>query len=166
VASLTGSRTDAGDITQDIFSILWQYREKVDPEKNIRSLLFLIARRTVSNNHRARQIRQKYAETAWFEQSDNFTSHDAVVEKEAELQKRALLSRMPEQQRRIFEMCHDEGLTPDEIAQRLGIKRETVYSKLSIARKEIKDAILLSLILFSPGLSNDSIREIINSILK
>lgn len=163
VNNLTGSDMEADDLTQDIFATLWRYREKVDPEKNIHSLLFYMARRMVSNSRRSQQVRDKYAKSVWFDESDLFTSHDMVVEQEAELLKRALLNRMPSQQRRIFEMAHDEGLTTDEIATRLGVKRETIYNQLSKARKEIRDAVLMFLIVFA-GSSDAAVRQIIDSI--
>ncbi|GEM_PF-2304645 len=166
VLNIVGSEAYADDITQDIFFILWEYKEKIEPEKNIRTFLFFIARRILNKYRRSQQIHERYANSVWFEESDNFTSHDFVVEKEAELLKRSILRRMPAQQRRIFEMSHDEGLSPEEIAERLGVKRDTVYTKLSKARKEIRDAVLLFLVVFAAHLSDDSIRTILRSIIK
>lgn len=166
VLTLTGSEMEADDITQDIFASLWNYKDKIDPEKNIRSLLFLIARRNIYNSHRTRQIREKYAQSAWAEESDNSTSHDIIVQKEAELLKRALLERMPPQQKRIFEMSHDEGLTPEEIAEKLGIKRETVYNQLSKARKEVRDALFVFLSVCAIPESGDTVVKIMDSFMR
>lgn len=164
VLNLTGSETEADDITQDIFAALWNYREKVDPDRNIRSFLFLVARRAIYNNHRTHQVREKYADSVWTDGNDYLTSYDIVVEKEAELLKNALLRRMPPRQREIFELSHNEGLSPEEIADRLGIKRETVYNQLSKARKEIRDAVLIMLFVFMGISSDDAARQIIDSI--
>ncbi len=147
VFNLTGDEREADDITQEIFIVLWNYRERIDPAGNIRSFLFLVARRAAYKSNRANRIRKKYANSLWREEVDHFTSHDLVVEKETELLQQALLRRMPSGQRRIFEMNHNEGLSAEEIARRLGIKRESVYNQLSMARKAIRDALLL--VLFS-----------------
>ncbi|MDL2319845.1 sigma-70 family RNA polymerase sigma factor [Alistipes sp. OttesenSCG-928-B03] len=165
VFSLTGSEAEADDITQDIFTILWNYKERIDPERRVNALLFQIAKRLVANSYRSQQVRKKYADSIWMDESDYFTSHDIVVEKEAELLKNALLERMPPQQRKIFEMSHTEGLTPEEIAARLGIKRETVYNQLSRARKEIRDAVLLMLLAFMEVSSDDTALKIIDTLL-
>lgn len=146
--NLTGNEEDADDITQEIFTVLWNYRNRIDPEKNIRSFLFLVARRIAYKSNRANQIRKRYADSAWMEGIDHLTSHDIIVEKEMELLQQALLQHMPPQQRKIFEMSHNEGLAPEEIAERLGIKRESVYNQLSRARKTIRDAILFLLLAF------------------
>ncbi len=148
VFNLTGIRAEADDLTQEIFAALWNYRDKIDPGRNIRSFLFLVARRIAYKSNRADRIRKRYADSFWMEQIDHYTSYDFVVEKETELLKQALLQRMPAQQRKIFEMSHNEGLTAEEIAARLGIKRESVYNQLSIARKIVRDAILLLLLVF------------------
>ena len=166
IFSLQDSATEADDLTQDIFTALWNYREKIDPEKNISSFLFLVARRTVYSSFRTKQAHDRYAESVWPDESDPYTSHDMIVEKEAELLKRVLLQRMPAQQRKIFEMSHDEGLTPEDIADRLGVKRETVYNQLSKARKEIRDTVILLLVIFAAPMSDHAILEIIDSLLR
>lgn len=165
VFNLTGSEVEADDITQDIFITLWNYKEKIDPDKNIRSFLFLVARRAAYNSHRTRKLRDKYAGSV-FDDADYLTSYEIIVEKEAEMIKEALLKRMPPQQRKIFEMAHDEGLSSEEIAHRLGLKRETVYNQLSIARKKIRDAVLLFLVLFAAPFSDDQIVNLIRSLFK
>jgi len=164
VFNLTGSETEADDMTQDIFTALWNYRENIDPERNIRSFLFLLARRSVADKRRSEEIHQRYADSLWLDETDLSTSYDMVVEKEAELLKKVLLERMPPQQKLIFEMAHDQGLNTDEIAEKLDIKKETVYNQLYKARKQIRDSILLLLIIFG-SVSNDTIRKIIDSLL-
>ncbi len=148
VFNLTGNEEDADDITQEIFTVLWNYRNRIDPEKNIRSFLFLVARRVAYKSNRANLIRKKYADSGWTEEIDHFTSHDIVVEKEMELIQWALLQHMSPQQRKIFEMSYNEGFSPEEIAERLGIKRASVYNQLSKARKTIRDTILFLLLTF------------------
>ena len=165
LSNLTGSEAEADDITQDIFATLWLNREKVDPERNVRSLLFLMARRTAYKSIRSQLIRDRYADSVWPDESDDLTSHDIVVEKEALLLKEAVLQNVSQQQRRIFEMKHNEGLSAEEIASRLNIKRETVYNQLSIVKNKITGAILTFLVMFMAHASDDSIRQLVRSII-
>ena len=156
VFDLIGSTTEADDLTQDIFSALWEYREKIYPEINIQSLLFLMGKRAATKSRAVQQVREKYAASVWFTEQDRLlVSPDLVDEMEAKLLKTALLERMPPQQRQIFKMAHEQDMTTDEIAEKLGIKRKTACTKLSRARKEIRDAILLFALL---ALSNALLR--------
>lgn len=147
VLNLIGDEEEADDITQEIFTVLWNYRQRIDPDRNIRAFLFLVARRAAYKSNRANQVRKRYANSVWREEIDHYTSHDIVVEKEMELLQKALLRRMPVGQRKIFEMNHNEGLSAEEIAERLGIKRESVYNQLSKARKTMRDTLLFLLLL-------------------
>ena len=144
VFDMIGSTTDADDLTQDIFSMLWEYREKVYTEINIQSLLFLMGKRAAAKSRAVQQVREKYETSVWFTEQDRLSVSPELVDKmEAELLKTALLQRMPPQQRQVFMMAHEQDMTTDEIAEKLGIKRKTACTKLSRARKEIRDAILL-----------------------
>ena len=165
IFNLQGSATEADDLTQDIFSALWEYREKIDTTKNIRSLLFLMAKRVSSNCRTAQRIRDRYKDTAWFDERCNTTPHDLMVEKEVDMLKNDLLLRMPPQQREIFKLSDEEELTPEQIAEKLGIKPKTVYNQLYRARVEIRKFISIFLFLFATGLSDDAFLRIIDFIL-
>ena len=148
VFELIGSTTEADDLTQDIFTMIWEQRAKIDPQKSFQSFLFVVAKRTASRSRVIQQVRKKYEASVWFTEQDRlFVSPDLVDGMEAELLKTALLQRMPHQQRKIFVMAHDHDMTTDEIAEKLGIKRKTACNQLSRARKEIREAILLFVLL-------------------
>jgi DNA-directed RNA polymerase specialized sigma24 family protein len=70
VSGLTGSDAEADDITQDIFAALWYHREQIDPERNLRSFLFLVARRTAYKSIRSQQVRDRYADSLWPDEHD------------------------------------------------------------------------------------------------
>ncbi len=166
VSNLTGSEAEAKDITQDIFAAFWDNKEKIDPERNVRSLLFLIARRMAYKSIRSQQIRDRYTDSLWPDEGDDYTSHDIVVEKEAMLLKEAVLQNVSPQQRRIFEMRYGDGLSTDEIAGLLGIKRETVYNQLSIVRNKITDAILVFVFMFVGHACDDTVQQLLKSLFR
>lgn len=58
-----------------------------------------------------------------------------------------IIASMPEQRRRVFLMSKIDCMNNDEIATMLGISKRTVESHLYSATKEIKDKILIMLIL-------------------
>lgn len=60
----------------------------------------------------------------------------------------AVVSRMPEQRRKIFIMSRLEHRTNDEIATLLHIKKKTVENHLNLALKELRTALPASLFIF------------------
>jgi RNA polymerase sigma-70 factor (ECF subfamily) len=145
---LTGSDVDAEDITQDVFIKLWESREKVDPERDIRSLLYLIARRSAINYFDRKKTRDKFSRNCMFDEIDYENSYDIVVAKETELLKELALSRMSEQRSRIYRMNVEENLNAEEIAAKLGVSHGTVYNQISAAKKDLRELISLFMLLF------------------
>lgn len=144
---LTGSEAEAEDIAQDVFVSLWTTREKIDPSKDIRHYLYLMARQSAIKYFRKQKAKGNYLQSREWDNAGMSSSDDIVISKELELLKDIAISRMPEYRRNIFMLSHNENLSNGEIAERLHITKETVYSQLSIARKQIKELIQLAMIL-------------------
>lgn len=145
---LTGSDEDAEDITQDVFIKVWENHHKVDPAKNIKSLLYLIARHSAIKHFDKRKARNNYSSQTIPDEIDFESSYDIIVAKETALLKEAALSRMPKLRQRIYVLYVEEGMSAEDIARRLDIKKETVYNNMSIIRKEFSELLTLFLILF------------------
>lgn len=145
---LTGSKSDAEDITHDVFIKLWENRHKVDPQRDVRALLYVIARRSALNHFDRRKTRDKYKRFVADDGVDYENSYEIVVAKETELLKELALSRMSEQRSRIYRMSVEENLSAAEIAEKLGISQGTVYNQISAAKKDIRELIALFMLLF------------------
>lgn len=146
---LTGSHEDADDVTQDVFIRLWENHHKVDPSRNIRALLYLIARQLALRLIKKRRIHENYTVDFEFDEINYEDSSDIIVAKEMELLKQIVLSRMSEQRRLIWQMNSEEGLSANRIAERLGLSVQTVYNQLSSARQELKELLACLLIFLS-----------------
>lgn len=57
-----------------------------------------------------------------------------------------VVSDMPKQRQLIYRMSREEGLSNNEIANKLGISKRSVENQLSIALKEIRQSILTYII--------------------
>jgi RNA polymerase sigma factor, sigma-70 family len=139
LAKLTGSDVEAEDIAQNVFTDLWLTREKLDPEKRLNTYLYTLARHAAVDYFRRRRVAGEYFETLDWDEMSQASSDDLIIEKEVKLLKDMALSLMPATQRDIYKLSHEEGLSNEEIARRLGVTKETVYSHKSRARKQLED---------------------------
>jgi RNA polymerase sigma-70 factor (ECF subfamily) len=60
---------------------------------------------------------------------------------------RRILDQLPEGQRSVFRLSDLEGMSAPEIAERLGLNLNTVYSRLRAARREVSERLMQALAL-------------------
>ncbi|MFO8028573.1 MAG: RNA polymerase sigma-70 factor [Cyclonatronaceae bacterium] len=139
------------DITQDVFVMLWQQRNTVDPDRSIRAWLFRSVRNRAYNYQRDRR------EIADPEAVDRLTgdarASDAPYDpgwpadapahengQETQLQKKILewIQELPERQREAFELSRYEGLFHHEIAGVMQVSVKTVNNHLTAALKYLR----------------------------
>ncbi len=139
------------DIVQDVFVMLWQQRNTLDPDRSVRAWLFQAVRHRAYNYRRdRREIADP--ETVEALQDDPRTAAEHPVEdwpsdapasengEESRLQKKILewLEDLPERQREAFELSRYEGLYHHEIAGVMQISVKTVNNHLTAALKHLR----------------------------
>ena len=145
----------AEDIAQDIFAKLWERREQFDSGdmyspggyiyRMARNASLNALRRTIARNVDFSQIPDSEADMA--------TQCDASLEeeyyaREKELFIKLVVCRMPEQRRRIFEMSRYMGMDNQTIADALHLSKKTVENHLTLALKQLRNALALFSVLF------------------
>lgn len=146
---LLRNREDAEEITQDIFTMLWENRSSIDGIKSFRSYLYTSARNRAFKLLEHKKVINKYNDFKVNMTIDYGDSPDEiVVSKETAVLISIALEHMPSQQRRVFEMSRFDGKSDDEIAESLSISKRTVQTHLYKARKEIRELLYLFLLLF------------------
>lgn len=56
--------------------------------------------------------------------------------------------RMPPKRKMIYKLSRIEGLSNEQIAEKLGIQKKTVENHLNIALNELRDALALSILVY------------------
>ncbi len=129
----------AEDIYQDAFTIIWQSRRFLDPEKTFSSYLYTIVKNRLLNILRDIENDQKLKSHILanaIDYSDSTNQHVQINELNTILDK--ALKELTPRQRQIFEMSRNEQMTHKEIAEILNISVLTVQEHISIALKSIK----------------------------
>ena len=128
-----GNREEAEDVVQDTFLNAWlALRRGVQPEAP-QAWLLTIARNLCVSRHRAKAARIQTA------QLDETRGQAAPAQKSADdlIELRALLRRLPEQQRRAFLLYEVKGLAHREVAAELGLSYAAVATLVFRARRAL-----------------------------
>ena len=123
---LTGfikNRDEASDMTQDIFYKIWTNRETISKVDSFKAYLFRMARNMIYDYYEHSLIEENYQQ-----KEQRRSTYDDLIEEELYARELSLLidiavEKMPPQRRNIFIMSRKDGLSNEEIAQRLNIQQ-------------------------------------------
>jgi RNA polymerase sigma-70 factor (ECF subfamily) len=134
---------DLDDALQDVFLVVHRKLGGFDPSFNVRSWLFGIAVRVAVAHRRKAHLHRERSGTD-FERTPRETSGGPeadAIEREGRERLAHILDKLTPEKRAVFVMFEIEGQTTVEIAEELGLPLGTVYSRLSSARAEFKQAV-------------------------
>ncbi|WP_423129190.1 RNA polymerase sigma-70 factor [Gaoshiqia sp. Z1-71] len=134
------SEEDARDVIQEVFIRLWNKRNELKDDTNMEAFLFTLAKNTVISLFRKKISEKDYLEQLRYlvvknsSDTENQVNYKLLSEKVTQL-----ISRLPEQRRRIFLLSKEKGYPNKSIAEELHISVKTVEDHLSKARKFLKN---------------------------
>lgn len=135
------------DVIQETFIKIWDTRHSLDPEKSFNAYLFSIARNFALKD--LKQTLRNRIEIETLHDLADFDSIDDVLaasEREERLLK--LIEQLPERPRTILKLKRFEGLTVEQISQRLGIKPKTVENHINTALSILRKSALYYFLIF------------------
>jgi RNA polymerase sigma factor (sigma-70 family) len=123
----------AEDATQTAFTKLWQAAARVQPDSDIRPLLFTIVRRAAFDLSESSRRRQ------WtpLDEVAEPPVEDGLDQLSTEWQVREAVDNLPEDEREIVRLQHLQGMTHTEISDQLGVPIGTVKSRSFRAHKRL-----------------------------
>lgn len=132
---------DADDLTHEVMLTVLRVLPDYDPARPIRPWLMGIAFRVVSTHRRSARVRREVIALP-AEPAD--ARPDAYESLEAEQRRRMLLdalAEVDESRRPVLVLADIDGFAMPEIALELGIPLNTGYSRLRLAREELRAAL-------------------------
>jgi RNA polymerase sigma-70 factor (family 1) len=148
---LTKSFTTAEEATQDVFVGLWVSRAHLIKVDDPRSYLYKILLNRISR-YLAIDNRQQIIRNAQrFRELYGNTTEELVAARESQRLIDEAIGQLPPQQKRVYQLSRQEGLTTVEIADQLNITPLTAKSYLRDAmkfiRSHLKDVAFVTLLL-------------------
>jgi RNA polymerase sigma-70 factor (ECF subfamily) len=132
--------SQADDVVQEIFIVVHRRLSEFEGRSTLKTWLYGIALRVV-RTHRMKARREPVAVDADDFRAPEATRPDERAENaEAARLVNALLDGLEYEQREVFVLAELEQLSAPEIAEALGAKLNTVYSRLRLARRAFAEA--------------------------
>lgn len=143
ILKMTRSQTVAEDITQEVFLKLWTSRGKFAEIKSYNSYIF-----SMTFNYAINYIKRNVWETDKLRQiKNNLNGHSNNTEEtidfnESNLFVQQAVQQLPPQKKIIYKLNREQGLTLEQIAERMNISRNTARNHLAEAIRLIRAYIL------------------------
>lgn len=131
VSKMTKSQTEAEDITQEIFLKLWASRKKFPEIKSYNSYIF-----TMAFNYTINYIKRNNWKTGKLCLVKNdLSDHSNITEETIDFNESNLLvqqavQKLPPQKKIIYKLNREQGLTLEQIAEKMNLSRNTVRNHL------------------------------------
>lgn len=138
--SFLKSRDVAEDIVQDVFTLIWEKRKFLDPNASFQSYLYTITRNRVLNFIRDNAHKQFLDEIIYAEAIDaGDNTFEKIESKELEDILEQSIEVLTNRQKEVFSLSRKEGLSHQEIAEKLDISMNTVSDHITDALKIIRN---------------------------
>jgi RNA polymerase sigma-70 factor (family 1) len=141
ILRLVRSEEVAEELTQDVFMRIWISRHTLTEVDNPGSYLFVTARNRSLDHLRNQKIEKGMIQSLEKKMGDGTvnTTEEVILYNETNRILQEAVRLLPEQQRTVYRLARLEGLSREEIAERLGISPNTVKNHLSSAIKTVKN---------------------------
>lgn len=136
--SLGASESDADDLTQEVFLVVYRKLPEFEERSLISTWLYGISVRVFSDHRRRAHVRR---EQATGEIPEGRISASQIQEIEAQHAQQLLdsaLATLDDDKRAVFVLYEIEGLQMKEVAAALDCPVQTAYSRLHTARAEVE----------------------------
>lgn len=146
----------ANDIVQEVFLVLCQ--KDLETVQNIRSFIFQITRNKVADHFRKSMKNEKMRQAMWtYIEAKQYQSNDSLIAQEMDQIWEKAMDQLTPQQKIIFKLSREEGMTYPMIAEKLQLSKNTVKNHMIGALKTLKSHITPQsdiIIFICLGLSN------------
>lgn len=127
------------EIVQETFLSLWENHHKFEENKPLEPYLFTIAKRLVLDQLRKKistdTLRSKLLVAISVQHNE---TEEQIIFSDMLVFAEKAIKELPQQQQMVFRLSRLEGLSYDEIAQRLNLSRNTVKNHLGVAAKKLR----------------------------
>ena len=136
--TITRDDEAAADVLQDVYVRLWTVRDRLDPARSLRALLFGMVRNAALNHLRAHH-RRPFDPLGDFDPPAPLDgADDGVHAADLAGALRAWIDALPDRRREAFVLSRFEGLSHEEIAHVMDLAPKTVNNHIVLALQTLR----------------------------
>ncbi len=135
------SRQVTEEVVQDVFLNLWRYHERIDPERELSTLLYTVARRYRINAMRTVINEPVYEDYVAYQNDLRHDDHCPLEYDDLRRRVLMLAAKLPQTQRKVFMLSRFKNQNVNEISRELNLSEKTVHNQLSLALKAMRSAL-------------------------
>ena len=137
------SKDNLDELTQDVFVRIWEKRERLAGIESFKGYLFMLTRNMVFNYMRSVRVQQRTSElNETMDPAGEYHAENAFLYKQYYSIAVEGMEKLPPGRKKILKMSVEEGLTLDEIADKLKITRAGVKKQLYAATAFVRQYLL------------------------
>jgi RNA polymerase sigma-70 factor, ECF subfamily len=138
---MVGNEEDARDLAAEAFTRAWYRLPRIHEEKNFRQWLYKIATNVALDFLREKRAQKRGPQPAVSLSEDCANVHTARFEDQVEDQEliKLALEEVAPKPRACF-LLYEEGLSQEEIAEIMGMRKKSIATYISIAREQFRKA--------------------------
>lgn len=135
--AILGNREDAMDAVQEAFIDAFQALDRIDLTRRFYPWFYVILRNRCYKLAAGRKKRQMNVsdETEIVAPTSFITPEDSILLEQ-------VLLELPDEDRELITLRHLDGLSYEELAERLGVPRGTIMSRLYYARTKLREKLV------------------------
>lgn len=139
-------KQDAEELVSDVFMNLWRRRDDVHIYYSLQSYLYRAVRNACYNKRSSKGNAICYVSLPQddIRCEDMLNPEERLYCEDTRIKVKRTINALPPQCRKVFNLNRNEGLTYEEISQRLNISVNTVNTQLYRARKRIAELLKAS----------------------
>jgi RNA polymerase sigma-70 factor (family 1) len=135
------SKIEAEEVVQETFIKIWQKRKELKNELSFKSYLFTIAfnniRKRFRINVRISDVFENHMSNCHDNSTQQTINYNSLYD-----QLKHLVNKLPDRRKKIFIKSRIKGLSNDEIAREMQLKKKTVENQLSHALRFLREKLV------------------------
>lgn len=129
---------ESKELVQTVFINLWEHRKFLDEQRPVRNYIYKSAVNAIYNVLKKRAVRRKYMINQLQKPEEVSNPYDQIFYSDLDDKIKALVDSLSPQLKKIYELKSLEGLTCEEIAEKLQLSVRTVENQVYRVNKMLK----------------------------